>query len=173
MLKWLKEYILLFDFVQRAFQHTYREQINKDRADIMRAALEDVRATIVDDTEERATEIALQRINDLFSPCDLRQIVTFEVTNPNTKAGIVKIGGNRADESQLANLKAEANAIKHMVIWQLLIETPNNLAQNALFKDDGDNKVTHTKGRSMLYLLSTQKKIVETLSSYQPATVPK
>ncbi len=173
MLSWVKAFILELSFVQRAFRNTYKNQIDKDRADIMRAALEDIKATMIDDVEERAEVLAAKMVDDLFTPCDLRQIVTFEVTNPHTKAGIVKIGGNRADESQLANLKAEATALKSMAIWQLLIETPNNLAQNALFKDDGDNKVTHTKGRSMLYLLSTQRKIIETLSSYQPAPMPK
>ncbi len=173
MLNYLKQFIIELSFVQRAFKATYKAQIDQDRREIMTAALEDLKETMVDDVEERAEVLAAKMIDNLFTPCDLRQIVTFEVTNPNTKAGIVKIGGQRADEAQLANLRSEAIALKNMAIWQLLIETPNNLAQNALFKDDGDNKVTHTKGRSMLYLLSTQKKIVETLSSYQPAIVPK
>ncbi len=171
MISLLKGWVLSWQFVQDYFNEIYGEriavQINKERSHIMTAALKDVKATMVDDTEERSKELAAKMIDDLLVSCDLRYVVTFEITNPHTKAGIVKIGGTRVNEGQLANLKAEATALKSMAIWNLLIETPNNLAQNALFKDDGDNKVTHTKGRSMLYLLSTQKKIIETLSSYQ------
>ncbi len=115
------------------------------------------------DVEKRAKEIATERLEALLSVIDERKIITF-----NEKEKSVYIGGVRATAEQLANLKQEAEAITQFDLWNILNETPKKLAQNALFLDDGKSEIVHAKGRSMLYLLGTQNRILTTLRSYSP-----
>lgn len=143
-------------------------QLDKERADIMIAAQKDLRLTMIDDTEARAKEIANEKLAAMLSIFDPKHIVTF-----SERTRQVYIGGEIADAARLGNLKAEAQMITDTNLWQILHETPKKLAQKALFEDDGDSKVVHTKGRAMLYLLSTQENIMSVFLNYNPQTPPK
>lgn len=99
-------------------------------------------------------------LNDLLSPVDLTAIVSFDKTN-----GIVYVGGEKATDGQLKNLKSEAEFLLSSELWKLLYETPKELAQRAMFVN-GESLDDMKKGKSILYTLSTQKNILEVLKSY-------
>lgn len=103
-----------------------------------------------------------KRMDELLSPIDTNKIVAFDKS-----AGAIIIGGERVDDSRLANLKSEAEALEQFDLWRLLHETPKELAQRALFVE-GDTSDQLRKGRTMLYTLSTQQRIMDTLKSYVP-----
>lgn len=101
-----------------------------------------------------------KRMNELLSPIDHKRIVTLD-----SKAGAIYIGGNRADEGRLLNLKQEAEALERFDLWGIIHETPKELAQRAMFVA-GDSIEEMRKGRAMLYTLDTQRRILDTFKSY-------
>lgn len=109
-------------------------------------------------TDEELTE----RLNELLSNVDLDKIVSLDKTH-----GVIYIGGERADNGRLTNLKAEAEFLVNSEIWTLLYETPKELAQRAMFVQ-GESLDDMKKGKSILYTLSTQQNIINTLKSYLP-----
>lgn len=122
----------------------------------------DILAMFQGDVEGRATELSKERLDALLTVIDDRMIISF-----SEKEKAVYIGGKRVtDPGIMQNLKAEAEALAQFDIWKILSETPKRLAQKALFEDDGNSEIVHTKGRSMLYLLDTQEKILATIKSY-------
>lgn len=102
------------------------------------------------------------RLNALLSNADLHKIVTLDKAK-----GIIYIGGEKADNARLSNLKSEAEAILSFELWGLLHNTPKELAQKAMFLE-GDDITQMRKGRTILYTLSTQNNILELLKSYTP-----
>ncbi len=104
-------------------------------------------------------EKAIQLLNELLSNVDLTKIVAVDKTR-----GIVYIGGEKADAGRLANLKAEAEFLLNSELWTLIYETPKELAQRAMFVN-GESLDDMKKGKSILYTLSTQKNILDTLKS--------
>lgn len=125
-------------------------------------AQKDILETMVDDLEKKAEFLAKKKLNDLLSPVDLTAIVGL-----NKQEGAIYIGGIRADDIQLANLKAEADALSEMYLWHLLQETPKELAQISMFVA-GESLEDMKKGRSILYTLSSQRNIIDLLRSYKP-----
>lgn len=124
----------------------------------------DIRETMVDDTEEKSQEKAKQLLNDLLSPVDLKAVVALD-----SRTRQIHIGGEPAEAARLANLKSEAEFLVESDLWKLLHETPKELAQRAMFVD-GKSLDDMQKGRSILYVLATQKRIVELLRSVIPKT---
>lgn len=123
----------------------------------------DILETFQGDVEKRAQEIAKERLASLLTVIDERKVISF-----NAREKAVYIGGSRITDAKiLSSLKAEAEALVNFDLWQVLYETPKRLAQKALFEDDGKSEILHAKGRSMLYLLDTQKNIIATLRSYK------
>ncbi len=112
--------------------------------------------------EDRVTS----RLNELLTVVDPRKVVALDKKN-----GRILIGGQPADERLLSNLKSESEAILGMEIWQLLYETPKALAERAMFVE-GESLDAMQKGRTMLYTLSTQKKILDILKSYKGVDKP-
>lgn len=112
--------------------------------------------------EEQIDEMANEKLANLLSIVDLRKIVTIDKPR-----GILFIGGARVDPARLANLKAEADFFVTSELWSLIYETPKELAQRAMFVS-GESLADMQKGKSMLYTLSSQKNIVDTLRSYTP-----
>ena len=110
--------------------------------------------------------LVAKAIDSLLSNVDLTQIVSLDKTH-----GIIYIGGERADEARLTNLKAEAEFIVATGLWKLLYENPKELAQRAMFKDS-ENLDGLKKGRSILYTLSTQQNIIDTLLAFEPRREP-
>lgn len=117
----------------------------------------DIRETMADDLDQKAEDLAKIKLNGLLSIVDDRAIITLD-----TRARAIFIGGERADDSRLHNLKAEAEFFQESDLWKIIYETPKRLAEKAMFTDDGklDNQLL--KGRAILYTLETQKKIVDT-----------
>lgn len=134
--------------------------------DAFEKAVEDLKETNVYETDKLATEIAEKKLNDLLSPVDLRKIVTLD-----KQRGIVFIGGEKAEDGRLSNLKSEAEFLLNSDIWALLSETPKELASRAMFVS-GETLADLQKGKSILYMLSTQKNIIETLKGYIQRTPP-
>ncbi len=153
-LTFFERYILGFSFVQNA--------IKEAEIRAFPVAQKDVLETMADDIEKRANELASKKLSDLLSNVDLNKIVTLD-----KQRGIVYIGGSKADDPRLANLKAEAEFFLQSDLWGLLYESAKELASRTMFVS-GETLADMQKGKSILYTLSAQKNIVETFKSYQP-----
>ena len=129
--------------------------------DAFAAAQKDVLETMADDLDDRANILAEKKLHDLLVPVDMQSIVTLDKLK-----GIVYIGGEKADASMLANLKAEADFFAQSNLWKVMYETPKRLAEKAMFVDDGELENQLLKGRAILYMLDAQKNIIETFRSY-------
>lgn len=91
----------------------------------------------------------------LLSPVDTRYIVSVD-----KQRGLVYIGGEQIDQNLLNNLRAEAQFFKESHLWKLMYESPKELAQKTLFVD-AESLVDLQKGKTMLYTLDVQKKILD------------
>ncbi len=141
----------------------FRDFYRLGGTDAMPIAIKDVKEMVRDDIEAKAEVLAKQKLADLLTVIDERFIITF-----NAKEKAVYIGGQKVnDPNILQNLKQESEALLNFDLWKILNETPKRLAQKALFEDDGKSEIIHAKGRSMLYLLDTQNRILATLKSYE------
>lgn len=140
----------------------FKEVYRQGGIDSFALAQKDILETMRDDLDKQAEELAKKKLNDLLSVVDVNKIVTLDKTH-----GIVYIGGVKAEAGRLANLKAEAEFILESDLWHLIHETPKELASRAMFVN-GETLADLQKGKSMLYTLSTQKNIVDTLKSFTP-----
>ncbi len=127
---------------------------------LFKQATDDVLETFNEDVEKRAEELATKKLNDLLSNVDLKSIVKLDKTH-----GIMYIGDERADPARLQNLKQEADALVQFDIWKLLMETPKELAQRQIFVSS-ESLDDLKKGKSILYTLSVQKNLIDTLRGY-------
>lgn len=157
MIRNIKNLVLSLSFVKEALKAEYRQ----GGIDSFPLAEKDILETMRDDLDKKADELAREKLSKLLSVIDEKLIVSF-----SEKLKAVFIGNERCDDSRLASLKAEAEYFLSSDLWKILNETPKRLAQKALFEDDGDSKVVHTKGRAILYTLDTQKRILETFKSF-------
>jgi len=148
----LKQYI----FNHNIFSSLHRELYIK----AFTAASKDLEETRIDDTDKKAKELADKMLSDLLSVVDEKQIITV------SSKGLVFIGGEKIDDAYLASLKSEAELIESTKLWGIISETTKKLAEQAMFVN-GVSLADFEKGRSMLYTLSTQKKIIDTVKSYQ------
>jgi hypothetical protein len=137
------------------FKAVYRQGV----IDSFPLAEKDILATMEDDLERRAEKLARKHLNDLLSPIDWKSILTL-----NKTAGILYIGGEKVDTGRLANLKSEAEFLLSSDLWQILYESPKELAHKAMFVN-GETIVDLQKGRSMLFALQSQKNILDILKS--------
>lgn len=156
----IKQWILKRPFVFHYVQDQIKGAESAFATRLMKHATDDVLETMKEDLEERAEELSKQKLNDLLSPVDLHKIVTLDKTR-----GMIYIGGERAEDTRLANLHAEAEFLLQSDIWSLLQESPRELAQRQMFVS-GETLADLQKGKSILYTLSAQKNIVETFKSY-------
>ena len=65
------------------------------------------------------------------------------------------------------NLKSEAEAFSQFDLWKVLHDTPQSIAQKAMFMDDGTIENQLLKGRCILYMLDLQKNLVNLLKEVQ------
>src|SRR5260221_12524177 len=135
----LKNFVLNLGFVKEALRDAEIAAFPKAQKDIL--------ATMRDDLDKQSDELAKGKLNDLPSPTDLRKIVTLDKVR-----GIIFIGGERAEDARLANLKAESDFLLESDLWSLLYETPKELASRAMFVNGTLEDLQ--KGRSILYTLS-------------------
>ncbi len=112
--------------------------------------------------DDKIEEEVQKRLLEMLSPIDPRLVVRVD------KAGALHIGKERAPQARLDNLRAEAEFFLQSDLWSLIMETPKELAQQSMFVT-GESLDDLKKGRSMLFTLSTQKNIVETLRNTRPA----
>jgi hypothetical protein len=113
---------------------------------------------MIENEETTLDDLAEEKLNQLLSAVDTKKIISID------KAGTISLGGEKVDPIVLKNLKQEAEALLVSDLWKVLYHTPNELAQRAMFADEGTLSNLLLKGRAMIYLLDTQKKILETLS---------
>lgn len=142
------------------FKEEMKDIFTQGSKDAFSKALEDLEETNEYNTEERAKDLMEQRLNRLLSPIDPKQIITVD-----KQRGIVFVGGERADDLMLSNLKQEAEALTQFRLWELLFHTPNELAQRSMFVK-GETLVDMQNGKSMLFTLDTQKKIIDLCKSF-------
>lgn len=152
---WLKTKIVSIPFIADALNEAYR----RGGIDSFPLAQKDVLETMRDDLDKRSDLLAEEKLAKLLSPIDPNKVLTF-----NEKTKQIYIGGILAEDIQLKNLKSEADALMSFALWELLCNSIKSLAEKALFIE-GDNLDTMKKGRTMLFTLSTQKKILDTLRS--------
>lgn len=150
----LKRFILNLGFVKKEIEDAKNYGFEADQLGIIKR-FEMAKMREVD-------ALADKKLNALLSPVDLTQIVTLEKT---PQGGILSIGGEKADASKLANLRAEAEFITASEIWKLLQETPKELAHRAMFIQS-ESLDDLKKGKSILYTLSVQQNIVDVLKSF-------
>lgn len=105
-------------------------------------------------------ELVNERLKALFTPINLRDVVTLD-----KKGGIIYIGGVRADDSRLQNLHAEAEFFMESDLWRVINETAKQLAQMSMFVA-GDSIEDMKKGRAVLFTLDSQQKIVGLFKNY-------
>lgn len=126
----------------------------------------DILETMMDDLESRAEELSQIKLAELLSTFDPSQVLAID---PRTKTLI--LGGKQPNDVTLSNLRSEAEFLLESDLWNILYETPKALAEKAMFVDDGKLDTQLLKGRTILFTLATQKKIVDTIKSYaQPST---
>ncbi len=166
-MRFLKDWILSRQFVKddikiaRDYAYFQGEKagLRQGAIDAFPLAQKDVLETMRDDIDEQAEELAKAKLAALLSPVDLSKIIAV------TAQGVVKIGGDKADEITLSNLKAEAEFFLQSELWHLIHETPKELAQRSMFVA-GESLADMQRGKSILYCLSAQDNIVKVLSSY-------
>jgi len=110
-------------------------------------------------------ELADKKLNELLAHVDVSKVVKLEKLSNG--GGIVYVGGIKADEGKLANLKAEADFLEKSDIWAIIYESLKELAQRQMFVSS-ESLDDMKKGKSILYTLSVQKNILETFKSFQP-----
>lgn len=159
----VKEWILNLAFVRTALSEAERQGGIKS----FPLAQKDILDTMRDDLDKKAEELANNKLTSLLSVVDWKKVVTI-----NEQQGILYIGGERADDMRLQNLKQEAEFIIGSELWQLIIETPKALAHKAMFTA-GESLDDMKKGRAMLFTLTSQEKVVRLLKSYTGKPVDK
>lgn len=125
-------------------------------------AQKDILETMRDDLDKQAQGIAQKKLEQLLSVIDENQVVRLD-----ERRGIMSIGSERPTEGQLVGLKAEAEILIKSDIWKVLYNTPKAQAQKAMFID-GDNIDSMKKGRSILYMLDVQNRILNIFANYEP-----
>jgi len=119
-------------------------------------ASKDIWETMKDEVEKRGNERAKVILEELLSPISWDSVVSVDA-----KRGLVLIGGEKIDDGKLNNLQSEAEFFMASDLWKVLIETPKALAQKSMFVE-GDSVDFLKKGRSMLYALDSQQKVIDT-----------
>lgn len=148
-MEYLKRFILSRKFV-KDFVQLDREKVYRDA---FKHAYDDLKETNMEDIDGKAEAKAIAKLDAMLSNVDLTSVVKLSQT------GIISIGERQPDKQELLNLKSEAEMIASTNLWKYLVNSPKELAQRAMFRD-GDSIDNFKKGRSMLYLLSTQENIV-------------
>lgn len=128
--------------------------------DAFKKAHADLMETRVDDIEERAEELAKEKLAKLLSVVDENQVISKD------KRGLIYLGGELAPDDRLQNMKSEAEFILSSEIWKVLCESPRKVAEKEIFLA-GENMDAIKKGRSMIYFLSMQQNILNILKSWE------
>jgi hypothetical protein len=134
------------------------EEVRKTAFKYARADLEEM---MEEKSEDKIEAEVMRRLDSLLSVVDSSKVVTVDKAKK-----VVYIGGELATAVKLSSLKAEADFMRQSELWQVLYETPKELAQRSMFVQ-GETLADMQKGKSMLYVLSNQKNIIDTFASYE------
>lgn len=148
----LKRWVLNLPFVTKAIREAEIQAFPKAQKDILE--------TMNDEVDKKAEELAQVKLASLLSNVDLSKLFTMD-----KKTGLFYIGGKTADDRRLSNLKNEAEFLLQSDLWQVMYETTKELASRQMFVA-GESLADMQKGKSILYTLDSQKKLVEKLGSY-------
>lgn len=148
----LKKFILNLKFVKEALRQAEIAAFPK--------ASKDVLETMQDDLNKKAEELAKEKLSSLLVGINFDKIVSLDKGK-----GIVYIGGKRADDSRLSNLKSEAEFFGQSDLWNIISETVKQIAQKSMFMN-AESLVDLQKGKSILYTLDSQQNIVNVFKSY-------
>lgn len=113
--------------------------------------------------QESVERVASKMLNDMLSNVDMKKVVTLDKQH-----GIVFIGGERASEGRLGNLRSEAEFLLNSDLWSIISETPKELAQKSMFTEGENVEKQLAKGRTILYTLSTQRNILDIFRGFIP-----
>jgi len=142
-----------------------KKLFSKEREELYRKAFfdasKDLEETNVYNTEERAKELADKMLMDMLSVVDYNKVISID-----TRKGILFAGKDRIEVARLSNLKSEAEFLMESELWQLIKETPKELAHQALFKTS-ESLDDLKKGKAMLYTLSAQQNIIDIIRTFE------
>lgn len=147
-------------FFQKYMDMLLNQAVREGSMDAFKKAHADIMETLKDDTDKKAKELAASMLQDMLSPVDWNHVITINAVSKK-----VSIGGEVADDARVLSLGAEAQMLLSTELWKILHESPKELAQRAMFVA-GESLDDMKKGRSMLYTLETQKKILSTLAKF-------
>lgn len=145
----------------RLFSWAYRQ----GGIDSFPLAQKDILETMADDLEKRANELADNKLKELLSIVDISHVIEI-------KGRQVFIGGELADQTKIANLKAEADFFTASELWKLLNETLKEDAQKTMFTVGEDAVKQLATGRTILYTLSLQRKVVDLIQKLSTTPNP-
>lgn len=103
------------------------------------------------------SEILYELLWKKHNALDLTKIISSE-TLPNGQF-VMKIGGEKATETEIANLKNEAQMIEGTRMWKLMMETTTAAAEESIFKSSKNIEDIHY-GKAMLFNLSVLKNML-------------
>lgn len=146
--------------LKKFFKKELKEATRQGSIDAFEKARKDLEETNIYNTEEKAKELMTKQLNDLLSLRDFKKIVTLDKNK-----GIIFIGGEKATDNRLINLKAEAEFFLQSDLWQIICESVKRSAEISMFVS-GESLEDMRKGRSILYTLSSQNNILQTFKSY-------
>ncbi len=144
--------------IEDALERARQETRDIERPKAFQLAQKDILETMKDDIDEKAEELAKEKLMKFLSPVDTRFIMTIN------KAKQLEIGGEVADIGRIGALATEAELLLQSDLWNILYNSPKELAQRALFVEGGSMEQL-VKGRAMLHTLETQKNIIDILIS--------
>lgn len=148
-------------FFQKELDQVLAVAARQGSIDAFEKARDDVEQMMLDRTDEKAEELTKKRLLEMLSTVDYSKVVYYDKLK-----GIITINGERVDDGRLSNLHAEAEFMLQSDLWALIHETPKQLAQDAMFVQ-GESMADLQKGKSILYTLASQKKIVDLFKQYQ------
>lgn len=128
---------------------------------VFRDAYKDLEETNTYNTEERAKELSEKSLLEMLLPANVQFVIRVD---ERTKRLV--LNGEMLDDATLGNLHAEAMSLVSSNLWNILHNTPKKLAEEALFIKS-ESLADLQKGKTMLYTLATQQKILDILTSYQ------
>jgi hypothetical protein len=148
MIKWLCKLPL--------FKQIYRQ----GGVDSFPLAHKDIWETMKDDIDRQAEILAKKKLEALLNPVEWDRVIAF---NPKTKS--IYLGNVVADPVTMSNLQAEVQFLLESELWKILYNTPKAEAEKSMFVK-GETLDDMKKGKTMLFVLDQQKKILELLKGY-------
>lgn len=148
-------------FIRKEIDRRFNDAVRRGSMDAFAKAHADIMETMADDLEVKAKALMVERLASLLSNVDESQVVAM------TKTGIIHIGGQPAEQARLLNLRSEAEMFGQSELWKILNNTVRELAQRSMFVA-GDSIEDMKKGRSILYMLDSQNRIIDTFRKFIP-----